>query len=249
MSSENDADELSPYNLFTLTDLISKKATQARRVVVLTTEIYLATAVWYGVSLALCILVAILLGIMFMGPYAALFPIFVPLIVTAVATTRSRTGLQLTHMSRFMDKLDRPWAKGLLVYTGRLYDPMEVRVVTVTPASVEVAALPDFTPVEGSGITGVDEVTDAREQQVLAAGGSSMMVPSARGDAAQQSLVRASMMDVTNEEDYLQWARSWEAHVRLRREEMLEEFAQANDEPMEGSILEEEPDWEEAVSR
>lgn len=231
MASEEDADELKPYNLFTLTDLISKKATQSRNVVLATTEVRFVTAVWYFTSLALSILAAVVLGFLFMGKYAALIPIFLPILVTAFATTRSRAGLQLTHISRLMDKLDRPWARGMLVYAGRLYDPMHVRVVTVTPATVEVAALPGWESPKHAAITGVDaeEEIDAREQRMLASGGSGMMVSSARGDADRQSQMRSSMMDVVREEESVQWARSWEAHERYRREWMLQELAMATE--------------------
>ncbi|MCZ4326761.1 hypothetical protein [Brachybacterium paraconglomeratum] len=214
-------EELKPYNLFTLTHLIGKKATQARTTVVFTAEMGYVTAIWYFVSLALSILLALVLGFTFMGTYAIIVPIFLPFIVTAFATVRSRSGLQLTHLQRTMDHLDRPWARGYLVYAGRLYDPLAVRLVTVTPASVEVEALPDYEPPEALEVFGIEGENPRRDAQLIAREGGRSLIRSARGAAARTAQVRTAMSDVVREEERTQWAKNWEAQERHRREQLL----------------------------
>lgn len=216
-----DDEKVSPYYLFVLTNLIGKVATQGRTTVIMGSEIRLVTAIWFFTSLGATIILAIILGFAAIGPYAIFLPLLIPLIVTYFATTRSRAGLHLTHMRRTMDLLDRPWAKGLLVYAGRLYDPTVVRLITLTPATVDVAALPDYEPPEDTTMFESVAATVRPEAPVLARTTDNTPVRSARGAAARVADVRTAMMDVGYEEERVQWARNWEAGQRRKREQLL----------------------------
>lgn len=209
------AEELQPYNLFTLTSLIGKKTSQERTVVIATVETRLRTAIWTLSSLVFSFLLALLLGFWFMGAYAVLIPVVITPVVTFAATTKSRKGLQLTHMQRAFDLVSRPKMRGMFVHCSRLYDPFEVFTAQMVPASVAVKDLPDYVPPERESPLGVEVGVDelGQEEPTTRTFYGSDQGAGVMKQAERQARLRTAMMWQQREIERAKWAADYEKYL------------------------------------
>lgn len=209
------AEELKPYNLFTLTSLVGKKTIQERTVVIATVETRLRTAIWVLSSLVFSVVLAIFLGFWFMGPYAVLIPVLVTPAVSFAATTTSRKGLHLTHLQRAFDLVSRPKMRGMFVHCARLYDPFEVFTAQMVPASVAVQDLPDYVAPTRESPLGVEVDVDELGQEAPTVRtfygsdqGSGVMQ-----QAQRQARLRTAMMWQQREIERAEWAADYEKYL------------------------------------
>lgn len=138
MAARVNEESLQPYYLFTLTMLVGRKAMNERTTVALGGEIKLRTAVVFVLASVLSLFLALILGFSFLGSYALLTPFVIVPPVMWFFTQQSKKGMQLSHIQRTFDSIDQPWAKGFVVYCGRLYKPGTTTMIHLTSANVPV---------------------------------------------------------------------------------------------------------------
>ncbi|MCL6424364.1 hypothetical protein Bequi_13420 [Brachybacterium sp. JHP9] len=221
---EAPADQQRPMMMFTLTDMIGKKAEESRETVIATTDVNNRTAVVLIVSLILTIITALIAwSVLPIGGYALLIPLAGTPLITWLVRGRSRHGLQVTYLRRTIDRLQAGQTTGLFLHCNRLYDPLEVQIRTITRGSVDVEDIPGFLPEEGREFAGVDfELAPAEESTyVPAASRTASGGLSARAIHARRSLLEVDAMQwqqMREQQDYARW---YEGHIaRVRAERM-----------------------------
>lgn len=185
-------DGVQPYNLFTLTDLIGKKATDKRTTVVLTVETPLRVVVWGVISGVIFVIFALVLG--FATPirqWAILVPLLGVPAVVAFTNMRGRRGLQLTHLERTFDALSSRPARKMILHLDRLYDPMQVSTATVAPASVDVEEIEGW-PRRDSSVPLWDEDV---EDSFVESSERRLSMRSARAAAEERTYMMAGLME------------------------------------------------------
>lgn len=214
MASE---DNLQPYMLFTLTDLIGKKATDQRTTVIATVETPLRTAIWLFASLIISGVPALILGFASpLGTWALLIPMIMVPAITVFATGRSRRGLQLTHLQRTFHRLEAGQVKaGMLIHLGRIYDPLAVDIATVTRSTVDVDDVADWPRRRTIDVIEQDEEQDA---QYVPLAQRRMTLRSARGQAEEQTRIRSGIMEAQRVMERREWMERYEQRMKDQQE-------------------------------
>lgn len=221
-TTASEQEQLQPYHLFTLTDMIGKRANAQRTTVIVGTEASIRTVVIYLLSLGGSMLAALILGFAFLGAYAALIPMLLPVIITGLAVGRSRRGLELTHLRRTLDQIAAGRSRSMIVHCNRLYDPTEVRLVTVTSGTIDVEDIPGFVTDRDLDYGGIDLApTGPTGGYTERAHRTASTVASARSTHASRARMHADAMDLQREIERQVHAREWEAETARLRDESL----------------------------